>query len=368
MKPVVSNIASLTPLRGIAALLVAIFHFHGYFLRFVQQEQSMFIDKGYLMVDLFFLMSGFLIMHVYSTQFAEKITVNAFKKFMLARFARVYPLHIIVLLVLVAYYFIRVNEVDPFFKPGTILYNTFLLHSLPFNNELTWNVPSWSISAEWWAYMLFPVLCLLLYKKKKITIAVLLTISIASYLFLWFYISPYKEAGMISPKNLDVTYNYGFLRSIAGFILGMLLYFLYQDDKIKNYCKPDWLCAIVTLLLLAGMHLGIQDIYFVPLFCVLIIAFTSNTGKAAAALNNKALIYLGDISYSVYMLHFPLILIVQMIAYKLNNQSKASLNVSFWPGLGYCILFIAVLIVLSALSYKILEQPCRRYVNKWAGK
>ena len=94
-------LSNLTPLRGIAALLVAVFHFEMAIARFVPAKQTMFFEKSYLMVDLFFVMSGFIILHVYGDSFMQSITKINLRKFIVARFARIYPLHFFSLMLLV---------------------------------------------------------------------------------------------------------------------------------------------------------------------------------------------------------------------------------------------------------------------------
>ncbi|HXL54804.1 MAG TPA: acyltransferase family protein [Chitinophagaceae bacterium] len=95
MKPTTAYISNLTPLRGFAALMVVVFHFEELIGRFVNANNSMFIRKGYLMVDLFFVMSGFIIFHVYNSNFRSSINRQSFSKFLIARFARIYPFHLI---------------------------------------------------------------------------------------------------------------------------------------------------------------------------------------------------------------------------------------------------------------------------------
>lgn len=364
MKPSATSIAGLTPLRGIAALGVAIFHFQVYFIRFIDKHNSMLVDKLYLMVDLFFIMSGFLIMHVYREQFAEKINLASFKKFIVARFARVYPLHFFTLLVLVGLYVVQRGQLESFYDPHAIVSHIFLLHSFPLNNELTWNIPSWSISAEWWSYLLFPVLCLLVYKNKKRSIPLMLLVIITCYILL-LYVVPRNDIPLDGDRqNLDITYDYGFLRSIAGFMTGMLLYLLFTIDRVKKIFSKDVFCAVFTIAVIAGLHAGLPDIIFVPAFCVLILLLTCNTGKISGAFNNRALNFLGDISYSVYLLHFLLLIFIIKAAYKLGYRFNYETGLPFFKGALLCAGYVIVLIVLSALSYRFVEKPCRKYINK----
>jgi len=368
MKSSAISLPGLTPLRGIAALGVAIFHFQVYLIRFIDKDKSMFVDKLYLMVDLFFIMSGFLILHVYREQFVEKISMASFKKFIVARFARVYPLHLITLLLLISLYFLQRYDLDSFYNLHAIASHIFLLHSFPLNNELTWNVPSWSISAEWWAYMLFPGLCLFIAKNKKLGVSLLLLCIIACYILLLFYIPRNDIPTGGNRQNLDITYDYGFLRSIAGFTTGMLLYLFYSLSWVKKIFSSDIFLGIYIVLIITALHLGLPDIIFIPGFCILVLLVTCNRGKISFAINNKSLNFLGDISYSVYMIHFLLIIVLNKLIFKLGYRFNYNESLPFLKGAALCATYVIILLVLSAISYRFLEKPFRKYINaKWAG-
>jgi peptidoglycan/LPS O-acetylase OafA/YrhL len=138
-------LSNLTPLRGIAALLVAVFHFEMAMGRFVPARISMFFEKSYLMVDLFFVMSGFIMVHVYGRSFGGVmgdgglwvagrgdvgLRKDNLRKFFVARFARTYPLHLFTLLLLVLIVRYLTNWGHPpilLEQPRDILPNVFLL-------------------------------------------------------------------------------------------------------------------------------------------------------------------------------------------------------------------------------------------------
>ncbi len=92
-------IHNLTALRGIAALLVAMLHFHFFLGNITPSQTTGIVNKLYLMVDLFFILSGFIICYVYSDTFNGKIKFHDYKTFLTARFARIYPLHFLTLIV-----------------------------------------------------------------------------------------------------------------------------------------------------------------------------------------------------------------------------------------------------------------------------
>jgi len=148
MQPTHRYLSNLTTLRGIAALWVVVFHFSEIIAKFVSTDRSLLLTKGYLMVDLFFIMSGFIIYHVYHESFISGISVSRFRQFIVARFARVYPLHFVTLLLIIVIT-VPMFGWDPLFdNPRAIPTNLLLIHSFGIHKSFNWNVPSWSISAE----------------------------------------------------------------------------------------------------------------------------------------------------------------------------------------------------------------------------
>jgi peptidoglycan/LPS O-acetylase OafA/YrhL len=366
LKPVAVNIPSLTPLRGIAATIVAVFHFQIFILRFLSKMQVYVFEKGYLMVDLFFIMSGFIILHVYQNEFSQKITFKGFKKFIVGRFARIYPLHFLTLFLLVALFFIKHFEPGGFYSPKTIIHHVFLLQSFPLNNDLTWNIPSWSISAEWWAYLLFPFLCWVLFKYKRFGFYVIASGTILLYISLLFFLPVNNSAAAEIPQryNLNIAFDYGFVRGIAGFMTGMLLYKVYQSHWVKKFFNSDFLGIPYLLLVLFAFYKNIPDIFFIPAFSLLILFLSCNTGKLAAAFNNRVLHFMGDVSYSIYMVHFLFIIFLQMLSYSLGYGYQTVNALTSFECIYFTALYILAVIGLSAISYYLVEKPARKFIHK----
>src|SRR5258708_40084565 len=117
--------ANLTNLRGIAAVWVVLFHFQSLIVQVILPQQTKLVAKGYLMVDLFFIMSGFIICHVYQQSFQAGLTAGSFRRFIVARFARIYPLHLFTLLFLIILIAATKNW-NPVNDPKAIPSNIFL--------------------------------------------------------------------------------------------------------------------------------------------------------------------------------------------------------------------------------------------------
>ena len=374
LKNGVENIPNLTPLRGFAAMAVVLFHFNEILVLFVTQEQTMLLRKCYLMVDLFFIMSGFIMLHVYGASFIDSIQKNTFWAFIKARFARLYPLHVFTLVASVVLFYTVSNATDPIssriYNPNAIVTNLFMLHACGVHDIFTWNVPAWSISAEWWAYMVFPFLALLLAKNKRlgaIIIGVMVVILYCAIVYFLPRINPFVPTIPNLNHDLDVTYDYGYLRGIAGFMIGMLTYVAYSKEKIVHLFTGDTIALVTILVLLVSMHLGWNDLVYIPLFVLLVLCFSSNEGKLALLCAQKPLQYLGDISYSIYMVHGLMLFFAGDFYLKLVGitfKEGEMRQIPFLSGLWSSLLFLGLVIGISSITYYGIEKPCRKWLNR----
>lgn len=371
----VEYLSSLTALRGIAALLVAIFHFEMAVARFVPAAQSMFFEKCYLMVDLFFIMSGFIMLHVYSSEFKNNIQAKSLKNFLVARFARVYPLHLFSLLLLIVIVRWLTDWGNPpilLEQPADILPNIFLLHSFGFTKIYSWNIPSWSISAEWAAYLLFPIIALCMNKKKALTVILLALLIVAAYYSIM-YLLPRKNPinpAIPVPHNLNTTFDYGYIRGIAGFITGILVYLLYELRAVRKAFSSDIVSLLIILAITISMHFALNDSLTVLLFAMLVLSFTANNGRIAKFCNRKILQFLGDISYSVYLMQ---IFLQEPFSHGIylpgiTGIGRGKQNIDFSSGVLYCITYLILLIMISYISYQWVERPSRKFINRIWGK
>ncbi len=367
LKP--TTITSLTPLRGIAALMVSIFHFNYIVANFVNHKYTLLIDKSYLMVDLFFVMSGFIMLHVYGSKFAHTITKTDFSKFIGARFARIYPLHFFTLLISVAIFYGLHEPENPIDDPLAIPTHLLLLHSFGIHKIFTWNVPSWSISAEWWAYMIFPLLVLFLNRFKNNGIIILSIISITMYFSILYFLPRvnFFEPALPVEHNLEVTYDYGYIRGIAGFIAGMITYMGFQKKIILKYFNNDFISILLIVATTLLLHFGVNDLLIIVCFLPLVLTIAANKKSIFRLFQFRLLQYLGDISYSIYLTHtFALFFLAVPLLSKLGYVYKGpgSLQISFFTGLWTCSVFLVGVILLSSITYYLIEKPCRNWLNK----
>jgi peptidoglycan/LPS O-acetylase OafA/YrhL len=148
------HLASLTPLRGVAALWVVVFHYCWHLPAIQPDRYTGAVYKGYLAVDLFFMLSGFVISHVYHGAFAHRVTGQRYRDFLKARVARIYPLHLTVLLLFVAtavgeraVAFAHGGSLGPIPLVGERSLGAFFANLLMLQGiwarELSWNDPAW---------------------------------------------------------------------------------------------------------------------------------------------------------------------------------------------------------------------------------
>ncbi len=358
------QLPSLTPLRGIAAVWVVIFHFCWYFPAVHPERYTGAVYKGYLAVDMFFVLSGFVITHVYKGGFAQRVTGRRYREFLKARVARIYPLHITVLLLFVAAataeraasYALRGSfEPVPLLGErsiGGFFANVVMLHGL-WARELSWNDPSWSISLEFLAYLLFPLLFPVLWRARpaaKAGLGGLLLVALG-----WL---AYRTGDYFNQWNGT----YAILRCLPEFLAGMLLYSGYQSGIFSSVLANDAVLAAVVLPLAVLLHIGAPDLAIIPLFPLLILAAVCNTGRSSTLLNSPPLVWLGDISYSLYLLHWFVLFVTTEIARRLPGLDFAKLPLA--PSLALIAALIAVSLALATLSFRFIEITGRRWLRQ----
>jgi len=363
-------LSNLTSLRGLAAILVAVFHFEMTTGRFVAAGTTMFFEKSYLMVDLFFVLSGFIMLHVYGRAFDGMLRRGELRHFFVARFARTYPLHLFTLLLLVVIVRYLTNWGNPpivLEQPRDILPNVVLLQSFGVCHIYNWNIPSWSISAEWGAYLVFPFLALWISRQRKWA-PILLTLGVVAAWCCIEYLLPRRNPlnpAIPVPHNLNTTFDYGWLRGLAGFSAGMIMYQLYRCSGVDRVMGSDVASVLILLLVAAGLHFAINDALVVALFAALVLNFALNNGALHRVCNNRVLQYLGDISYSIYLMQ---IFLQEPFSHGVRlpgvtGNARGRFNIDFWPGLGYCVVYLLLLVGIASVTYYLVERPCRKWIN-----
>ena len=355
------QITSHTGIRGVAALLVVAYHQQlGDLHKLPFETATSLFRHSYLMVDLFFVLSGFIISYVYAADRQRPMPAKEAKSFLFTRFARIYPLHLFALLLMTVVVFgqnwvmaLAGRPVAPLTSRELLdwVLQLFLVHAW-FSGHVGWNIPSWSISAEMFAYLLFPLLVALHFRAPRILGAALLTFSIIFYAYV-----------AATSGSLDIVAGLSPLRCIAGFGLGMLVY--YNRASVQGL-SPAVLSTIQLVALAWAVTVlcsPISDPMIVPGFVMTVWATWTDRGLLARLLSSRPLQWLGDISYSVYLLHVPLL--SAFLFFWVHATHRFPIGQDLSRSVWLCLSFALVLAV-STLTYKFIEVPARRYLlNAW---
>ncbi|MCW1431833.1 acyltransferase family protein [Novosphingobium sp. JCM 18896] len=344
-----AHLDALTGIRGIAAWLVVLYHIRFSLLELLPIPVIKVLARGYLAVDLFFVLSGFVLWYNYAPRLRAG-GAGAAGTFLWRRIARIWPLHLAVLSVLVAFALtLVVTGRDASFYPFSELpLHLLLIQNWGFTDHLTWNDPAWSISTEWMASLLFP-LVVLAAKWERTPTPVLLAVAgillAAIPLFFW-------GAGNTS-LGADISH-LGLGRCLFEFSLGNLLCLLWLRWRDQPLCP--WLSLVACLGLLAAAYAwDLPETVFVPAaFVTGLMALATGRGPIVDVLSSRPLRYLGEVSYATYLAHTVLFLLFKLAFV------DASLKLD-WLRFGA---FLALVLAASIFCYHGLEKPAQRWFNR----
>ncbi len=380
-KPYLHN---LTSLRGIAAILVAVLHFHFFLGPIVPYKEAVLIDKLYMMVDLFFILSGFIMCYVYENNFINGIKKTKYKSFLVARLARIYPLHVLTLCaeILILLFLLSINKFDLLPAHGKHLYRldaipvqlTFLQTVGIFNFD-TFNAPAWSLSAEWWAYVLFPFLFLIFKRIGYKNWIVIFLIALLGWISIEFVLSG-LEPFMNHPPNahkktLDVNWHFGTLRGIFGFIAGMAIWQVFKKEKMKTIMGNGWTLLLLLFISIWSMYQEYYDSFTVTIFTFIILSSAYGSRNIDKFYSFKVFRKLGEWSFSIYIWHMVLIHII--ILYFIFNRVAPIRGLlrpfkEDYPVLLLVVIFLIITCFVGYLSFKYIETPTRRWIkSKFSG-
>ena len=325
---------SLDGLRGLAAIAVALFH---WLLSF----------SGYLAVDFFLVLSGFILAHRYL--YTDR-PVSTWK-FSVSRIARLYPMHLFGLFSYLIVYTMIVNDI-PRYRDGTFftfLQQLTLTHNIGLNRQsLTWNAPSWSISVEFWLNIVF--FCFI---RRHTSSLILLLMSVTGLTVI------HNLSGTLDTthQNYFQVVNSGLLRGWSAFVLGILAYRAWR--LLRGISWPPILALGVEGLLCVLLWVIFFKLngnwrsaeIFAPFaFAAIVVVFALEQGLLAWLL--RKLQWLGTISYSIYLNHLVLIMLIDSIMGHL-GYSRQLLT----------LLYLPLLLAYTSMTYRWVEVPGKQLIR-----
>ncbi len=347
--PAVATLDSLTGLRGLAALWVLAYH-------------AWSAPGGYLGVDLFFALSGFVLALNYGDA-ALHASARRYGEFLGKRLARIYPAHLCALLLTLACVAILAPFGRSLHQPAEFSIEAWwasllLVQAWQFPVAAVWNVPAWSISAEWAVYLLFPLLILpvrrLQHARSVVLVIALVYVGLAFAIHRWWV-----------PGSMG----FGMWRVAAGFTAGLLLHRLWElrgaarqpraggagDARSSDGGAPwHWVLVFVGGATVWEIAFGARAAlpWFPVLGCGVIYSLAVS---GSPVLCTPVALALGRLSYSLYLVHWPIIELCQRLA----RLSRSTLPDALVTAIG-----AGVALFVAHLVYRYVEEPARRGLTR----
>lgn len=347
--------------------MVALFHFdvisHLSFLPLTRH--------AYLFVDFFFVLSGFVIAANYRSRLAEGFGIG---RFLILRLGRIYPLHLVTLLL-----FIPIDAAKDGIGPNllqAIVTNVLLLQGLGVNPQNWLNFASWSIGAEFAAYVIFAAVV----SRIGPTI--------------WPWLLPIMAGPIvlatISPDGMNATYDYGLVRCLYGFALGVVSFDVRERFAVlrarltpsaETLLETASFLLVIGYVWVAGRSVALQ-VASPVVFTLVVLVFAREAGAVSRGLTMPFMLVIGMLTYSIYMLH-PLVravvravlMVVERLAhtdlfvsYALSSGHEPtkvmSMHGSLWLGDLLQIAMLLLTVLLSVATYRLVEEPGRNWVRR----
>ncbi len=387
-------IGQLTGVRFVAAFWVLLYHYQGALATagLLVPVLHEVLRVGRLGVDLFFALSGFILTHTYLTKLGPRLTWPASRHFWWLRLARIWPVHFVMLniagLAVIAQS--KVNGSDAlardWLNPVDYVKQLLLVHEWGPNPQRGWNYPAWSLSMEWLAYLLFPLLVLVLFRfrDKVPTRGLVLLWCLVLVPLLWYGVAYYGDPYYISDWGSTI-------RILTEFTAGGLTYLI-----VLRYWSPDGVrprverlattLSVVLPLVVVGAalllgHIGalqwtVSDLpdtpnaadlppkyhlVLVPVLIAWIGALALTSRGPSRWLSTDRLVLGGFISFSLYMTH--------TVWYGLWRAGMSAVHIT--GGVLYLISFVGLVVgavLIAWLMWKYVEEPSREWMRRRSGE
>lgn len=341
--------------RGICALLIALHHFpaHGFIYHLP------LVRNSWLLVDFFFVLSGFVITHAYRDKLANMGAVGSFT---LRRFFRLWPLHIAVLTAFIALELYRYAATGTGFGGERSIFAIFtnfaLLQSLGLHGMLTWNTPSWAVSTEFWTYVVFALIALITGRCRILASLVLIAASVA-------------VLALHSRYGMRETFDWGIMRCFYGFFSGSLTYEAWSRGWFKRVRgSAVEIAALVLTLAYLIVIPGNRALEYLapPVFALFVLAFADDAGITARGMSATVPQRFGQWSYAIYLVQMLVIaLIVSALdSFAPGHTAMGGDGVEFirsgsaFGDDAITLIYLACVVALAAAAWRFVELPGQR--------
>ncbi|MDE1047644.1 MAG: acyltransferase [Candidatus Nanopelagicales bacterium] len=379
-------IRQLTGIRLVAAVWVLLYHSQGPLDAIGLLSMPVlpdFIRVGRLGVDLFFALSGFILAHTYLSSLGERLKVDKSLKFLWLRLARIYPVHLVMLLVagfaVFAQSIVTGEELDrSWLNPWDFIKNLLLIQEWGSDPQRGWNFVAWSLSMEWLAYLIFPFMALVLWRMHK-------HLPTWALCLLWIMsLTPLVIYGLGS-SDPYYTENWGSTyRVLTAFTAGAISYLIV--DRLRDSVRAAAVCDVLAFVLpaivvaasvfLAWLPAAVSPITstdpdaeplpplfhltLVPVLIAWIGVLALSRRGMANLLATKIMVFGGFISYSLYMTH--------LVWFGLWRAGMKALGIESGPLYALSVVFLlGMSFVIAYVMWRLVEEPARIRMRTWIG-
>jgi len=338
---------ALTGVRGIAAWLVVLYHICESLAHALPAPVIAVLAKGYLAVDLFFVLSGFVLWLTWGSRFAAN-GLSAASDFWRKRIARVWPLHAVVLAATVCFALTIEASGRPLpghYRWGELPLHVVLVQNWGFTSDIGWNDPSWSISTEIAAYLLFPFAAAAVGRlKPRPAVALLFSVVVIAAIDRFYALNGAQLLGA------DIS-RLGLVRCLAQFFCGVAVCVVWQHWPGVALLRG----AAVTLsaaVVLWAIGLARETLAIPVALAALVLLLAQTSAVRHNPLSSRLAVFLGEISYSTYLAHFLLWTLFKIVF--VTDPLAVSL-----PLAG---MFLVLTLAASFILYRVVELPARRWM------
>ena len=319
-----ADIRPLISLRFVALGWVVLnqFRFH---LGLHAGDRSGLVFKGYLGASLFFVLAGFLAAHLFATQTAQ----GRFRygPFLGTQLIRAYPLHLVMIgvmaVLMIAGRMTGASLPAGVFDWRGLFANLALVQAWGTVPTVSWNFPSWLISAEWFAYIALPVTAWFALRRVNPVVVIAAAIGLFAVL--------YEIAAARGVLFTDMTAQIGALQTVPAFLLGAGLYSLGRERSLPG-AWGGRLAAIAGVWIVAAALLRLNDLFIWPAFGAVVFGLAETAKTAKPALTWRPLPYLGGIAYSIYLVYLPVDIVYFHGVERLIGTPTGALAWTVWAG------------------------------------